>query len=172
MLALLLIRHDQMASSEQENGNYSPTVDVKEINEAQELDISVEKPGTLFQVPSSNSSLSPEEIADKADKFLGFLGDFPEQLTAAYGEYQKPITTLGLLLIAALTIAVADGILDRLNTIPFFAPVFELIGLGFSGWFIFRYLIYAESRQELKQEVDVFKSRIVGSMKQLEEMKD
>ena len=65
---------------------------------------------------------------------------------------------------ASLTIAVADGILDRLNTIPLFAPTFELIGLGFSGWFIFRYLLYAESRQELKQEIDVVKDKIVGSM--------
>ena len=161
-----------MTTSEQDNGNHSPTVDVQEINEAQRVDISMEQPGTLFQVPSSNSNLLPEDIKGTADKVLGFMGSFPDYLTEAYGEYRKPMTTVGLLVVASLTVAVADGILDRLNSIPLFAPTFELIGLGFSGWFIFRYLLYAESRQELKQEVDIVKSRIVGSIKQLEESQE
>lgn len=161
-----------MTAGGQENGNHSTTVDVQEISEAQRVDISVEQPGTLFEVPSNKSNLLPDDIKGTADKVLGFMGEFPEYLTDAYGEYRKPMTTIGLLVVASLTVAVADGILDRLNAIPFFAPTFELIGLGFSGWFIFRYLLYAESRQELKQEVDVIKSRVVGSMKQLEEGQD
>ena len=138
-------------TSEQENGNHSTTVEVQEVEEVQNLNISVEQPGSLFQMPSTGGNLISGDVKETADKVLGFLGMFPDYLTEAYDEYQKPITTIGLIVVAGLSIAVADGILDRLNTIPLFAPSFELIGLGFSGWFIFRYLLYAESRQDLKQ---------------------
>jgi hypothetical protein len=160
-----------MMTSEQENSNHPTTIDVQEVEEVQKLNISVE-PGSLFQMPSSNSSLMSGDVKETADKVLGFLGMFPDYLTEAYTEYQKPITTIGLVVVAGLTIAVADGILDRLNTIPLFAPTFELVGLGFTGWFIFRYLLYAASRQELKQEIDVVKNRIVGSLQQHEEKND
>lgn len=161
-----------MTASGQDNGHNTQTVDVQEVSDVQEIDISIDQPGTLFEVPSSTSKLYPEDIKGTANKVLDLLGAFPDYLTQAYGEYQKPMTTVGLIIVASLTVAVADGILDRLNNIPLFAPTFELIGLGFAGWFIFRYLLYAESRQELKQEVDVVKDRIVGSIKQLEEGKD
>jgi hypothetical protein len=160
-----------MMTSEQENGNHPTTIDVQEVEEVQKLNISVE-PGSLFQMPSSSGNLMSGYVKETADKVLGFLGMFPDYLTEAYTEYQKPITTIGLVVVAGLTIAVADGILDRLNTIPLFAPTFELVGLGFTGWFIFRYLLYAASRQELKQEIDVVKNRIVGSLQQHEEKND
>ncbi len=140
-----------MMTSEQENGNHSTTIDVQEVEEVQKLNISVE-PGSLFQMPSSSGNLMSGDVKETADKVLGFLGMFPDYLTEAY--------------------TVADGILDRLNTIPLFAPTFELVGLGFTGWFIFRYLLYAASRQELKQEIDVVKNRIVGSLQQHEEKND
>ena len=153
-----------MTTSEQANGNHSPTVDVQEVETVDPVNISVEQPGSLFQMPSPGSNFFSGDAKETADKLLGFLGMLPDYLTEAYGEYRKPITTAGLLVIASLTVAVADGILDRLNTIPLFAPTFELIGLGFSGWFIFRYLLYAESREELKEEIDQVKGKIVGSM--------
>lgn len=151
-------------TSEQEKVNHSTTVEVQDVEAVEPLEISVEQPGTLFQMPAAKGDLLSGDVKETVNKLLGFLGMLPDYLTEAYGEYRKPITTVGLLVVASLTIAVADGILDRLNTIPLFAPTFELIGLGFSGWFIFRYLLYAESRQELKQEIDVVKDKIVGSM--------
>lgn len=151
-------------TSEQENSTHSTSVEVQEVEAVDPINVSVEQPGSLFQVPSSGGEFFSGDVTETANKLLGFLGMLPDYLTEAYGEYRKPITTVGLLIVASLTVAVADGILDRLNAIPLFAPTFELIGLGFSGWFIFRYLLYAESREELKQEIDEVKGKIVGSM--------
>ena len=151
-------------TSDETNGTHATTVDVQEVEAVESVNISVEQPGSLFQMPSTSGDFFSGDAKETADKLLGFLGMLPDYLTEAYSEYRKPITTVGLLVVAGLTIAVADGVLDRLNTIPLFAPTFELIGLGFSGWFIFRYLLYADSRTELKQEVDQVKSKIVGTI--------
>jgi hypothetical protein len=38
----------------------------------------------------------------------------------------------------------------------------ELIGLVYSSWFIYRYLLFKDSREELIADVDELKSKIVG----------
>jgi glutamyl-tRNA synthetase len=126
------------------------------------LDMNTETPGTLLNLQNSGQPLANEEWREQLDKVLRFLLKFPEYFDNNLGEYRKPLTTVGVILGAGLGIAVADGVLTRLNTIPLFAPTFELIGLGFTGWIVFRYLLYADTRQELLQEYDKVKDRIIG----------
>ena len=53
--------------------------------------------------------------------------------------------------------------LDALNGIPLVSPTFELIGIGYSAWFVNRYLLKASNRQELAQEIQGLKQQVVGS---------
>jgi CAAD domains of cyanobacterial aminoacyl-tRNA synthetase len=124
------------------------------------LDVSTETPGTLQKMPSSTADNS--EWLEVVERGLQVLSVFPDFLGKVLGEYRSPLTTVGLILFAGLGIAVADGVLARLNTIPLFAPTFELVGLGFTGWFIVRYLLYADTRQELLTEYREVKERIAG----------
>ncbi|KAF2946800.1 hypothetical protein DAI22_02g321700 [Oryza sativa Japonica Group] len=39
----------------------------------------------------------------------------------------------------------------------------ELVGLGYTGWFVYRYLLFKESRKELADDVDSLKKRIAGT---------
>ncbi|MDB9484734.1 CAAD domain-containing protein, partial [Dolichospermum circinale CS-537/05] len=41
-------------------------------------------------------------------------------------------------------------------------PIFELIGLFYSVWFAFRYLLKFDTRQELSQKFNAFKQRSFG----------
>lgn len=154
--------------------NPTTTVDVQDVPEAQRINLSMNQPGSLFQLPSSEGSMSEGSIWSgdlkaNVDQALKLMTMFPDYLTIAFREYRTPITTVGLVMVAGLSIAVADGVLDRLNAIPFFAPTFELIGLGFSAWFVFRYMLYADSRKELVADYEDVKKRIVGSMTQASE---
>ncbi len=54
------------------------------------------------------------------------------------------------------------AILDALNDIPLVAPTFELIGIGYSAWFVYRYLLKASTRKELTTEITTLKSQVVG----------
>lgn len=142
----------------------STTVEVQELEEAKRINLSMDQPGSLYQLPSSEGSLLPGDMKETADKAIKLIALLPDYLTQAFGEYRKSTTTVGLILLAGLSIAVADGVLDRLNAIPLFAPTFELIGLGFSAWFVFRYMLYADTRKELVADYEDVKKRIVGSM--------
>ncbi len=135
---------------------------VAETETPAQLDVNPDAPGTLFKLPSQDLSLSSEKWQEYGEKLARFLILFPDYLGEAFGQYRKPLTTVGVIAAVGVTIAIADGVLDRLNAIPLFAPIFELIGLGFTGWVIFRYLLYADTRAELWQEYQELKDRITG----------
>jgi CAAD domains of cyanobacterial aminoacyl-tRNA synthetase len=141
-------------------GVAEPAVATSEVPSA--LNIDMTTPGTLQKMPSGQPTDTPEWL-ETVEKGLQVLSVFPDFMGKVLGEYRGPLTTVGLILVSGLGIAVADGVLARLNSIPLFAPTFELVGLGFTGWFVIRYLLYANTRQELLTEYQNIKERIAGN---------
>ncbi|MFO5439900.1 MAG: CAAD domain-containing protein [Dolichospermum sp.] len=92
----------------------------------------------------------------------GFLGTLPDYVGKFFGQYQQPIVTIGLVVTSVVAVKVLLAVLDALNDIPLVAPSFELIVIGYSVWFIYRYLLKASSRQELSSEITTLKSQVVG----------
>ncbi|MDZ8188625.1 MAG: CAAD domain-containing protein [Nostoc sp. ChiSLP02] len=90
------------------------------------------------------------------------LGHLPEYLSNFFKDYQQSLITVLLILSAFVTAKVALTILDAINDIPLISPIFELIGISYAGWFIFRYLIKASTRQELAHEIQLLKNQMVG----------
>lgn len=91
-----------------------------------------------------------------------FLATLPEYLGSFFNKYRQPLVTIGLIVGAIVAVKVILAILDALNDIPLVAPTFELIGVGYSAWFIYRYLLKASTRQELTNEIATLKSQVVG----------
>ncbi|WP_026733816.1 CAAD domain-containing protein [Fischerella sp. PCC 9605] len=92
----------------------------------------------------------------------GFLATLPEYLGAFFNRYKQPLVSIGLIVGAIVAVKVVLAILDALNDIPLVAPTFELIGIGYSAWFVYRYLLKASTRQELTNEISSLKSQVVG----------
>jgi hypothetical protein len=38
----------------------------------------------------------------------------------------------------------------------------ELVGLGYTTWFVYRYVLFKESRKELVEQVDALVARVSG----------
>lgn len=38
----------------------------------------------------------------------------------------------------------------------------ELVGLGYSAWFVWRYLLFKESRKDLAEDIEAMKVAITG----------
>jgi CAAD domains of cyanobacterial aminoacyl-tRNA synthetase len=91
-----------------------------------------------------------------------FFAELPENVSHFFSDYRKPLTTLGLIVAAIVTVRILIAILDALNGIPLLQSSFELIGIGYSVWFVNRYLLKAEDRQELYRQYEQIKQQIIG----------
>ena len=116
--------------------------------------------GTITKIKPT--SQSQEEWLKYGEQVSGFLAALPDYLGSLFNQYRQPLITVGLIVAALVTVKVVLAVLDALNDIPLVAPTFELIGIGYSVWFVYRYLLKASTRQELSDEIAGLKTQVVG----------
>jgi hypothetical protein len=120
--------------------------------------VEVITPETALSVRTPTTS----GVQDFGEKLSQFIEKLPGQIAAIYEAYQRPINIVGVLFLSLLTVAIASGILRVLNALPLVAPSLELVGLGYIGWFAWRYLLYADNRQELATQYRNAKQKMLG----------
>jgi hypothetical protein len=115
-------------------------------------------------LPMLPPAKEPEnQLQEFGQQVSEFLAKLPEYLGRFFSEYKKPIINVGLLIAAIVTVKVVLAILDALNDIPLLSPTFELVGISYSTWFIFRYLLKDSTRQELSADIQSLKEQTFGS---------
>lgn len=129
--------------------------------------------GMAATEPAPLAKLPPAPQTDEQWRKVGtqvsaFLAELPDYIGRFFNEYKQPIITVALFIATIVTIKVVLAVLDALNDIPLLAPTFELIGIGYSAWFVNRYLLKASKRQELAQEIQGLKQQVVGGEEQPE----
>ncbi len=95
-------------------------------------------------------------------QIVEFLNRLPDYLGSVFNNNKQGLITVVLILSAFVTVKVAIALLDAVNDFPLLQPIFELIGLFYSMWFSFRYLLKYETRQELAQKFNSFKQQSLG----------
>lgn len=130
----------------------SPSPEVKEASDS----------ASLTKVPPITTQLEMQgrQIGRNISVFLAQL---PDYLSRFFQQYKQQIITVALILAALIAIRVFLAILDALNDIPLLTPTFELIGIGYTVWFVNRYLLSTSRRQNLAQELQTLKQQIIGS---------
>ncbi|QLE54682.1 CAAD domain-containing protein [Nostoc sp. TCL26-01] len=113
---------------------------------------------TKLQPPAQ----SQEQWVKYGEQVSDFLATLPEYIGGFFNQYKQPLVSVGLIVAAVVAVKVLLAVLDSLNDIPLVAPTFELIGIGYSAWFVYRYLLKASTRQELTEEITTLKSQVVG----------
>lgn len=104
--------------------------------------------------PEWQQQLQP--VVDVISKLPNYIGQF-------FADYQQPLLVILLFIVAFITVKVTFAVLGAINGIPLLSPIFELVGLGYTGWFIYRYLLRASTRQELFSEFNNLKAQVVGN---------
>ncbi|WP_254173067.1 CAAD domain-containing protein [Planktothrix pseudagardhii] len=123
---------------------------------ATKVEVVIDSP-TSFSYDSVNQSIQPMK-----EEILAFLSQLPENLGGFFKEYKRPLTTVGLLIALLVTFKILTGLVEIINEIPLIKPTFETVGLGYSAWFIYRYLLKAETRKELSTDFNTLKEEILG----------
>jgi glutamyl-tRNA synthetase len=105
------------------------------------------------------SSFQWQQIKDETIKILS---DLPGYLNNFYQQYKKPVNITGTILASAIALRVIVAVVEAVESVPLLAFSFELIGAGYSAWFVFRYLLKASDRQDLYDDIKAFKKEIFG----------
>ncbi|MEH2001063.1 MAG: CAAD domain-containing protein [Nostoc sp.] len=101
--------------------------------------------GNLAMLPPS--SVNEEQSQTIGRQISIFWAKIPEYIGRFYQEYKLPIISFALLVIAVTALRIFLAVLNAINDIPLVSPFLQLIGLGYTIWFTFRYLLKDSTRQ-------------------------
>ncbi len=65
---------------------------------------------------------------------------------------------------AAALVWLSGTVVGAINSIPVLPKVMELVGLGYSSWFVYRYVLFKDSRKELVEQFDALKNKVSGEL--------
>ncbi len=124
------------------------------------VDVKLEEAGAITKIQSPDQP--PDRWQQIVDQVLQILSELPAYVGGFFADYQKPIVTIALIVTAGISVKVMLAVLDAINDVPLLAPTFELIGLAYTAWFVNRYLLRAENRQELSAQFNSLKNKVLG----------
>jgi len=64
---------------------------------------------------------------------------------------------------AIVALWLTSVVVGAINAVPLLPKIMELVGLGYTGWFVYRYLLFKESRKELASDIETLKKKITGT---------
>lgn len=121
----------------------------------------VSNPSRLVTVsdPEVRQMISPTTQSIAKGKWIvsqifDFIAGLPNYVGSSFNQSKQLITSVGLIIATVIALKVVLAIMDALDDIPVVAPTLELIGIGYSVWFVSRYLLKSSDRQELAQKLD------------------
>ncbi|MBD2103313.1 CAAD domain-containing protein [Leptolyngbya sp. FACHB-261] len=130
------------------------------------LDLPGEAPvTTLTKLPPATSTQvgTDENQWQRVGERLAWLtSDVPRQIANFLDRYQTPVKGLGIIALSIPFVVFTAALLRVIAVVPLLAPTLELVGFGYSAWFVYRYLLFADRRQELGTELDQIKGRVWG----------
>lgn len=95
-----------------------------------------------YEVPTLD--LDGEAVKDRVMSMASDVGARP----AYYGKVVAYISG------ALVALTIVRAVVSAVDAIPVLPSVLELIGLGYTSWFIWRYVLFKESREELMEEIE------------------
>ena len=113
---------------------------------------------TQLLLPPVNEALPHlQELEEVAD----CLNQMPKDSDRFFKEYKQLIIAIASIIPAIVSTKAILAVLDAINDIPQANLVFELTGIGYVSWFVFRYLLKASSRRELAAQIRSIQKAIV-----------
>eukprot|EP01024_Parvocaulis_polyphysoides_P062696 TRINITY_DN71982_c0_g1_i4.p2 TRINITY_DN71982_c0_g1~~TRINITY_DN71982_c0_g1_i4.p2 ORF type:complete len:148 (-),score=33.94 TRINITY_DN71982_c0_g1_i4:250-693(-) len=110
-------------------------------------------------VPKASSSeeqqISTEELQEKASAIVSDLKGKWETVE------EKP-AAIGLSVAALVALLALNGVVGAIDQIPIINKLMQLVGVGATGWFAYKYLIVKDKRGELLEKAEGFVDKVTG----------
>ncbi|CAN6456519.1 unnamed protein product [Victoria cruziana] len=85
-----------------------------------------------------------------------------KSITSSFNSSEDRIALAGLGFAAIVVIWASSNLITVIDNLPFIPTVLELVGILFSWWFIYRYLLFKPDRQELVRIIKGSISDVLG----------
>ena len=96
-------------------------------------------------------------------RISAFVEELPSYFGYFFDAYKQPLIILGLVVGSFVVLKLMLALVDALNDLPLIAGFLEIVGLGYTAWFVYRYLISTQSRQELVEKIQEIKEYVLGT---------
>ncbi|MGG6293463.1 valine--tRNA ligase [Leptolyngbya sp. AN02str] len=131
---------------------------IQDLAKVQTLTIQPDPKATAATIPlTGNPALNSATEAARAA--IRAIDDFKFE---SLGQYRNPVVTLGLLFAAIVVARVTLAVLGAVDGLILISPLLKLVGLSYSTWFVYRYLLKADARQELRRRAGEVYEEITG----------
>ncbi|KAI3800573.1 hypothetical protein L1987_28664 [Smallanthus sonchifolius] len=114
--------------------------------------VSESKRSNLFQIKVSEDASSAPDANE-------LFNDLKEQWDAVENKSTVIIYGGG----GIVAIWLSSILIGAINSVPLLPKIMELVGLGYTGWFVYRYLLFKSSRKELATDIESIKKKIAGT---------
>jgi CAAD domains of cyanobacterial aminoacyl-tRNA synthetase len=108
------------------------------------------------------SDETTEQLKHIWEQVIDVLSGPTQYLSGFWTKYERVLITLGLVFASIVSVKMTLALLAAVGDVPLLAPGFELIGMGYTAWFIYRYLWKAQNRHELSNEISTFRDQVFG----------
>ncbi|MBW4467062.1 MAG: valine--tRNA ligase [Pegethrix bostrychoides GSE-TBD4-15B] len=82
--------------------------------------------------------------------------------------YKKPALVLIFFLALWILARLFGAVIGTFHSLPLLAPLFKLIGIGYTGWFIYKFLISREKRRELAVQIRQFRKQMADPVTEID----
>eukprot|EP00245_Coleochaete_scutata_P006848 TRINITY_DN21652_c0_g1_i1.p1 TRINITY_DN21652_c0_g1~~TRINITY_DN21652_c0_g1_i1.p1 ORF type:complete len:169 (+),score=37.37 TRINITY_DN21652_c0_g1_i1:136-642(+) len=117
--------------------------------------------GRSHQVPRRSSVVVNAAESDTPD-VEKVLKDTLKTVTEAWDKTEDKLAIAGIGFAAVIVLWASAGLVGAIDKLPIIPGLFELVGIVFTGWFVYRYLLFKPDREELLKLIDEAKSKITG----------
>lgn len=91
------------------------------------------------------------------------LSQTTDKLATAWEKTEDKPAAVAVTFGALLVLITASSVVDTIDKIPIISDLIELIGIGVTGWFVWRYLLFGPDREELVSTIKSFVKKVYGA---------
>ncbi|XP_024367938.1 protein CURVATURE THYLAKOID 1B, chloroplastic [Physcomitrium patens] len=121
------------------------------------------EPKKYLTIVAAKATKDPETTVESTvDDTSAAFEDALKSVQEAWEKTDDKVAIAGLGLAGLVAIWSAAGLINAVDKLPLIPDFFEFVGILFSGWFVYRYLLFKPDREVLFKFIDETMTKITG----------